>query len=265
MSTVWHSAGASQETMTTVTPCIHNCGWTAFGRHRTCCTHCPHRHAKDCPVKNARVDSVVQPPSRGADALTVEPSLPMFAATLTERLRQKRRTGIRLRFSTTNYDHAVAFLTKRQMNLDHFADIITVFHGTRKTNFANIIDRNLCVPDGKNVLHVTDQGYYGKGIYTSPNVDTSLSYAHEGAVFVCLALPGRKFPARSTQHGQPCTPGYDSHVSPDGNEIVFFSSDQLLPCFLVGREDVTKALEAVADARDRILRFQKSPEVDVTE
>lgn len=29
--------------------------------------------------------------------------------------------------------------------------------------------------------------------------------------------------------GKPCKQGYDSHISPDGSELVLFSSAQVLP------------------------------------
>eukprot|EP00494_Astrolonche_serrata_P033094 UN33363 len=44
-----------------------------------------------------------------------------------------------------------------------------VYHWTPEKNLQLIIDGNLKVPDGRKVLHQTDQGYYGKGVYTSPD------------------------------------------------------------------------------------------------
>eukprot|EP00037_Helgoeca_nana_P029937 m.364745 g.364745 ORF g.364745 m.364745 type:complete len:399 (+) comp28080_c0_seq24:214-1410(+) len=242
-------------------------------------------------------------------------SLPMLAATLTERLRETRRTGIRLRYTVVNYDLALDFLQKHDdymtrgeatdrvlpadgdprgpaFGQDHklvgsrrtsgsmqharhegglrrpgparvgvcptptvtrSTKILTVFHGTRKDNFAKIIDGNFKVPDGKHVLHATDMGYFGKGIYTAPTSGMALSYAKDGAAFVCLALPGRQFAAQCPRDtGKPCSPGYDSHFAPGGAEIVFFESCQLLPCFLVSTENIAAATAAVADAREFI-------------
>lgn len=33
--------------------------------------------------------------------------------------------------------------------------------------------------------------------------------------------------------GQPCTPGYDSHIAQGGNEWVLFDEAQVLPCYLI--------------------------------
>jgi hypothetical protein len=338
-------------TVAMATPCANGCGWTAFGRFPTCCTRCPHTHAADCTDKNCRVDllaaadggsnsievdadaqvawemqcqefksAAAAGTTDGAAAAAAEEadrtSLPMLAAELTEQLRDKRLTGIRLRYTVVNYDLVLDFLQKHDeyisrvdaaeassttttttttahtMNMTRgrawaagltsgsrsmiattpvlhptacepkprapartrsATKILTVYHGTSKANFCKIIDGNLKVPDGTHVLHATDDGYYGKGIYTSPTTQTALAYARDGAVFVCLALPGRQFPAQFPRDkGKPCTPGFDSHFSPDASELVFFESSQLLPCFLVGPDNVDAATAAVAAARDFI-------------
>jgi hypothetical protein len=142
--------------------------------------------------------------------------------------------------SIVNYDHAHAFLQRHAAELlgstgakdknegksTHIsadassAKILIVYHGTAKTNFSKIVDGNLKVPDGKAVLHATDQGYYGKGVYTSPQKELALRYASaarggDGVVFVCLALPGRQYAAQyPADKGKPCHVGFDSHYSP---------------------------------------------------
>lgn len=145
------------------------------------------------------------------------------------------------RGSVANYDLAVGFVRRaRSMHCDHgsqFAQLHIVYHWTPRTNFSSIIDNNLQVPDGHSVLHRTDAGYYGTGIYTSPEFSYGEAYARgDGACFICLALPGRQhFSTYPQDFGGPCRAGYDSHVSGDRNnmEWVFFASNQLLPCFIV--------------------------------
>jgi hypothetical protein len=174
--------------------------------------------------------------------------------------------------SIVNYDHAHVFLQRHAAELlastgakdknegksTHIstgassAKILIVYHGTAKTNFSKIVDGNLKVPDGKAVLHATDQGYYGKGVYTSPQKETALAYAArggDGVVFVCLALPGRQYAAQyPADKGKPCHTGFDSHYSPEGTELVFFSSDQLLPIFLADQKHIGIATAAADTA-----------------
>ena len=72
-------------------------------------------------------------------------------------------------------------------------------------------------------------------------------------VFVCLAIPGRQFAAQQARNqGKPCKAGYDSHYSPCGQELVFFQSDQLLPCFIVDSANMGEANRAVDDAVKKI-------------
>ena len=111
-----------------------------------------------------------------------------------------------------------------------------VYHWTPSTNFKSIIDTNLQVPDKKRILNQTDDGYYGAGIYTSPRFHEKFQvYAkRNGGCFLCLGLPGRQCRATVKEdRARPCRPNYETHISPDGQEWVFFSSDQLLPCFLI--------------------------------
>jgi hypothetical protein len=126
------------------TACANGCGWTAFGRFPTCCTRCPHTHAADCADKNCRVD-LLAVADEGSNNIEVDSdaqvawemqcqefksaadgaaaaaaaaeeadrtSLPMLAAELTEQLRDKRLTGIRLRYTVVNFDLVLDFLQK---------------------------------------------------------------------------------------------------------------------------------------------------------
>ena len=104
-------------------------------------------------------------------------------------------------------------------------------------------------------MHKTDDGFYGKGVYTSPNAQMSLGYAAGGAVFVCLALPGKQYAANfPADQGKPLRRGYDSHYAPGGQELVFFASDQLLPVFLADAKHIKAATYAAEQAIETIRR-----------
>ena len=119
---------------------------------------------------------------------------------------------------------------------------LTVFHGTKRDNFSKIMNGNLRVPDGRLLLHTTDTGYFGKGVYTSPDFGLALTYSANGPIFVCLALPGKQFLASQATHlGKPCQPGFDSHYEASGTELVFFESDQLFPIFIADGTQINAA------------------------
>ena len=66
-----------------------------------------------------------------------------------------------------------------------------VYHWTRTSNFNAISNTGLRVPDGVAVKHATDTGFYGRGIYTSPDPEYARGYGHGATkLFVCLSLPG---------------------------------------------------------------------------
>ena len=116
-----------------------------------------------------------------------------------------------------------------------------VYHWTRRKNFQGIIASGLQVPDGRYVKHTTDQGWYGKGIYTSPDYNYARGYGDSVQVFVCLSLPGRQY-YQSKQTGCPLHANYDSHISNDGckKEWVLFKTDQLLTCYLTDYRNIEK-------------------------
>ena len=67
-------------------------------------------------------------------------------------------------------------------------------------------------------------------------------------------MPGRQFAAEFPRdYGKPLELGYDSHVSADakdgvkGDQLIFFASDQLLPLFLVGKNDHKRAAEVAKE------------------
>lgn len=108
------------------------------------------------------------------------------------------------------------------------------FHGTRGDLIPSITNKGLLVPGtAPGVEHVTDSGWYGCGIYLSPNPDVAQGYAADGKMLVCAVLMGRIYTCPEVMEGVGCRRGYDSHTSPCGEELVLFDAAQVLPCYLV--------------------------------
>lgn len=134
-----------------------------------------------------------------------------------------------------------------------------VYHWTNPQNFDKIKEENLKVPDGKTVHHVTDDGYYGKGIYTSNDPRIAQSYGHGGSkVFVCLSITGKMYPATYPKDkGIGLQSGYDSHYNADNidgpadSQWVFFDSSQLLLIYLTTLEE----LQSVQPILDRMRQY----------
>lgn len=183
----------------------------------------------------------------------------MLAARLCEQLRDA--PGLP-RGSVVNYDLAVSFLERHARELSRSgrrrqAALGIVYHGTQGGNYRRIMEANLKVPDGQSVLHANDDGYYGRGIYTSPLYAVAQSYAHGGPVFVCLSLPG-KMANVGRCDGRPCKPGHDSHSGNNDQEHVFFDSSQLLPCFIAEAASLDAANAAALSAVKLIQRTTAS-------
>uniref|UniRef100_A0A7S1TZV1 PARP catalytic domain-containing protein n=2 Tax=Phaeomonas parva TaxID=124430 RepID=A0A7S1TZV1_9STRA len=116
------------------------------------------------------------------------------------------------------------------------AQPIMAFHGTQQHRFASIVRNGLVVP-GRNVGHRHDAGYYGRGIYVSPDAGTSAGYAAGNSqLIVCATLLGNAYVATQSRnmYGAAKMQDYDSHTSEDGwNELVLFRNEQVLPCWMV--------------------------------
>ena len=112
-----------------------------------------------------------------------------------------------------------------------------IYHWTNDHNFESIVENGLKVPDGKLVTHKTDIGFYGKGIYTSPDPLYAKCYGGgTNKLFVCLSLPGRQYKAVYPDDlGCGLKDNHDSHISNDrcGKEWIFFSTEQILCCYLI--------------------------------
>ena len=183
-----------------------------------------------------------------------------LAAIVTEYTRDSKKwaVGLELKNACANFDLAVKFFEKHAAMLarapcprsgrnkgTRATPLAIVYHGTSRANFRRIMDGNLAVPDGRSVKHATDDGYFGRGIYTSTRHELAFAYAKDAIVFACLALPGKQHKAtQKHDRGKPKRAGFDSHLGYEGDgcpQLVFFDSDQLLPCYLVDRQNWSRA------------------------
>jgi hypothetical protein len=109
---------------------------------------------------------------------------------------------------------------------------ILCFHGTREENIANIIENNFNLD---RVGSATDAGFFGAGIcklliiiLNSSNAcvdfselpSISMSYAGGAKFLLCQVLVGQTYKMPKVQMGCGLKPGYHSHSSPCGSEIV---------------------------------------------
>lgn len=103
------------------------------------------------------------------------------------------------------------------------------YHGTRDTNIASIQEKGFLL--SKLSANTGNRGYYGAGIYCSPDVHTAYCYGRN-TVFVLATLQGKQC-AVPQKVGQPLKEGYDSHRSTSGKEIALFKEDAILPCYIL--------------------------------
>jgi len=106
------------------------------------------------------------------------------------------------------------------------------FHGTAQTNIDPICRNNFDI--SRLSRNSGDKGWYGAGIYFSEKPLTSLGYAHNATqLLLCLVLTGKPYRVPGRMDGASLKAGYDSHLWNDGEEIVIFHSDQILPCYVI--------------------------------
>jgi len=111
------------------------------------------------------------------------------------------------------------------------------YHGTAENNVNSILDRGLLVPgkgEGKDVVHSTDNGWWGGGIYLSPDAGLSIGYCRGGKkLLICSALMGKPYDVTERMDGSWLKSGYDSHIACNGTEWVIFDPAQVLPCYMI--------------------------------
>eukprot|EP00667_Euglena_gracilis_P013304 EG_transcript_13720 len=125
--------------------------------------------------------------------------------------------------------------TRQDANREELSAIQVAFHGTSARNVQNIVREGLVVPREATGVAVASGSRYGLGIYLSPNAGFSIRYCHGGnKLLVCAVLLGKAWTCTGVEYGVPVArPGFDSHISPCGNEWVLFSEAQVLPCFVI--------------------------------
>jgi len=172
-----------------------------------------------------------------------------------------------------NFDLALAFI-RRMRFLSLFGEqrsrIIVAYHGTPAGNFANIEDTNLLVPRGASGSQgpkVKHGSLHGRGIYVATDFKFASAYgAGAKECFLCLAVPGRQYTTHPGDNGIPLKAGYDSHLAGHGGAkgaLVFFHSDQQLPCFLVNRSNYKQAAIQAQQLADRLSKFIRNiPETE---
>eukprot|EP00029_Vermamoeba_vermiformis_P002703 TRINITY_DN13076_c0_g1_i1.p1 TRINITY_DN13076_c0_g1~~TRINITY_DN13076_c0_g1_i1.p1 ORF type:complete len:476 (+),score=168.73 TRINITY_DN13076_c0_g1_i1:69-1496(+) len=89
-------------------------------------------------------------------------------------------------------------------------------------------------------VELLDDGYFGKGIYFALYSDYAMWYSEERnstQLIMAKILTGKSFKCTGRMDGQDHVPGYDSHYSPKGNEVIVFESGQCLPRYVVTFEE----------------------------
>ena len=119
------------------------------------------------------------------------------------------------------------------------------FHGTSVDAVQSIAKIGFLAPSGIKAVNrkrrckkiqVLDSGYFGSGVYFSDFSDYAMYYSdtrESDQILLCQILPGRAFKCHKRMDGQQNVPGYDSHISPHGNEIVIFNPDACLPRYII--------------------------------
>eukprot|EP01095_Lingulamoeba_sp_RSL-Kostka_P000321 TRINITY_DN1048_c2_g1_i2.p1 TRINITY_DN1048_c2_g1~~TRINITY_DN1048_c2_g1_i2.p1 ORF type:complete len:434 (-),score=142.54 TRINITY_DN1048_c2_g1_i2:83-1384(-) len=124
----------------------------------------------------------------------------------------------------------------------HRAKPVMAFHGSKSSLIQSIMNIGLVIPgigDGKGIPHSTDSGWYGNGIYLTPDFKRARAYGNR--VLVCSVLLGRMYRCSSfieLSGKEGVKPGYDSHREASfnlfyGREYVVFDPAQVLPCYLI--------------------------------
>jgi len=142
-----------------------------------------------------------------------------------------------------------------------------------------------------------DEGWFGKGIYTTSSMQYASGYAHRTAIanqdkpalLICAAIPGNIYPMNETQEGISVRTGYQSHFTivdlsqfpssepllnfesqPNNavDELVLFQEAQLLPMFIVELRyppPLVKAISTYATTHSDELSFNQHEIISIEE
>ena len=147
---------------------------------------------------------------------------------MTEYTRDSKKwaVGLELKNACANFDLAVKFFEKHAAMLarapcprsrrnkgTRATPLAIVYHGTSRSNFRAIMEGNLKVPDGRAVKHVTDDGFFGRGIYTTTDPRLAFAYAKDAIVFCLSGAAGAPVQGHAeARPGRAKKAGYDSHL-----------------------------------------------------
>ena len=119
----------------------------------------------------------------------------------------------------------------------------TAFHGSGPAGLTGILQKGL-LPFGhplSTAAAAVDDGFFGSnrcGVYVSPYVDYALQYSNKATplqaeetvkIVMFQAVLGRARHLEEATGPVEATPGFDSHVSPNGLEWFLFGEEQLCP------------------------------------
>lgn len=107
------------------------------------------------------------------------------------------------------------------------------YHGTAPQNVALIAESGFRLD--KLAANTGNRGYYGAGVYCSPQANYCVGYTRGGKeLLVCAVLMGKRFKCPNMMLGCELQKGFDSHTDPTGNsEWVLFQEESILPCFIL--------------------------------
>jgi hypothetical protein len=120
------------------------------------------------------------------------------------------------------------------------------FHGSTPESIRSISKEGFKMPDelkkkkGKSKVELLDDGYFGNGIYFSVYSDYAMWYSEEresDEILLSALLQGETYQCTGRSDGEGLQTGYDSHISPKGNEIIVFNQSQILPRFIIKFEE----------------------------
>lgn len=158
-------------------------------------------------------------------------------------------------------------ILKANPTLAKLADVMINFHGTRMGAIESIVNQGLMMPstDKNAKVRVRTGARYGRGIYSTRNMELALNYAENGRVneysvkiIVVAVLPGLRNVILDGEepwggglidkdkNDKP--KGYNSHESEDGDQTVVFNAAQILPLYVLHLMERKKRVESnVAD------------------
>ncbi|KAI0387671.1 ADP-ribosylation [Hypomontagnella monticulosa] len=147
----------------------------------------------------------------------------------------------------------IQYTKRKNVLVEHIVKPRVTFHGTMRHVVSSIVRYGFLkpgdrVPGTKEKHEIRSGSLYGRGIYSSPNPDFSLSYTGDLChatkpneyfgikLLVCATLMGRWADMdRDVDWREQSSPypGADSHIANRGLEYVVFDTAQILPVYVV--------------------------------